>query len=50
MEHGGGFIFDCRCIINPGIIPEMQSLNGKDQLVIQYLKHLRSYKIFKLYV
>ncbi|HHW58637.1 MAG: RNase adapter RapZ [Bacteroidales bacterium] len=38
MEHGGGFIFDCRCIINPGIIPEMQSLNGKDQLVIQYLK------------
>ena len=44
MEHGG-FIFDCRCIINPGIIPEMQSLNGKDQLVIQYLKTSETHKI-----
>lgn len=36
-EHGGGFIFDCRCIPNPGRELAYRDLNGLDQPVVEYL-------------
>jgi RNase adaptor protein for sRNA GlmZ degradation len=36
-EHGGGFVFDCRFIDNPGRIPDFFSLTGKDKPVKDYL-------------
>ncbi len=38
VEHGGGFIFDCRCLSNPGTFSEMVKLNGKDNLVKEFMK------------
>jgi aminoglycoside/choline kinase family phosphotransferase len=44
--HGGGFVFDCRFLPNPGREDKFKTLTGKDQPVIAYLKGEKSVMVF----
>ncbi len=36
--NGGGFVFDCRGILNPGRVEHMKTLHGRDKEVKDYLE------------
>ena len=36
--HGGGYVFDCRILQNPGREEKYQNLTGKDKEVVEYLE------------
>jgi len=45
--NGGGHVFDCRIIPNPGILPEYKELTGMNEPVGKYLEKQEQTKTFK---
>ena len=46
LEHGGGFIFDCRSLQNPGRLAKYMNLTGLDAPVAEYLNAKPEVDIF----
>ncbi len=45
--NGGGFVFDCRALPNPGRIPQLRDFTGKDKPVIAYFSQFNEISMFK---
>ncbi len=45
-SNGGGYVFDCRAINNPGRLKEYQNLTGKDKEVQDFLENRSDIKNF----
>jgi aminoglycoside/choline kinase family phosphotransferase len=48
--HGGGFIFDCRILQNPGRYPEYAHLTGRDTSVAAFLEEIDEVQAFRQHV
>jgi aminoglycoside/choline kinase family phosphotransferase len=48
--HGGGFVFDCRSLPNPGRFEKYQTYNGYDKPVIDFFKKEKKVKEFLSHV
>jgi aminoglycoside/choline kinase family phosphotransferase len=44
--NGGGFVFDARCLPNPGREPQFREMTGKDAPVVDYLNRQESVQQF----
>lgn len=44
--HGGGFVFDCRALPNPGREEQFRNLTGRDKEVIDYLMKIAEVQDF----
>jgi aminoglycoside/choline kinase family phosphotransferase len=44
--HGGGFVFDCRGLTNPGRLPEYVALTGRDSAVADFIAGLSELEPF----
>jgi aminoglycoside/choline kinase family phosphotransferase len=49
-SHGGGFVFDCRAIHNPGRYDDYKTLTGKDKAVIDFFKTVPEMESFLSHV
>lgn len=45
-EHGGGYVFDCRGILNPGRFEEYKHLTGQDKSVQDFLEQQTKMPVF----